>query len=509
MKKSLKAGVLKFSSRMLSVFLTLSVVFSIFGEVPALAETTTFTSSTVSAPYAKDIRLDTTATYQCNTGDTYTFVAYTSSSTPPTASASNNLVSVQYVRKVSGGYEYRMTALNQQGSSLVRVTQGNETVSFPVDINNFFYTTVKSDTNQVIRLAKGESYTYKFTIMGGGEPLFTSVYDAVLTTPSSPGIMTVQLVKKDGLNYYVKVTALSDKIGDESRVCILFPNSLYYNPNSFTSYGTVQIKPDPSAPVIPMKSDTTLNFTLAQNKPYTFKITGAAIFKPNHEGVFQTELIRKSGNDYYYRILPTGLPGQWAEFSMSNGITTQKVCTVTIRTLIPVVMKSDTTQDFPITQGKSYTFKITGATGFNPGTPDIFKTELVKRSGSDSFYKITAIGPVGSSAGMYMGATNQPVQKVCVVSVTAPGSFISDTTSDFTIPAGKNYTFKITSPGAETVSLTAGTGNTFRVVSTKKSGNDFYFTITAYGIPPQSKSSGVYVSVDGLTPKKICVVNLE
>ncbi|TQI66120.1 hypothetical protein [Clostridium sp. KNHs216] len=457
-----------------------------------------------SAP--KNIRLDTTGLYQCDPGDSYRFVAYTNSPTPPAAGSDNSHVSVQYVRKVDGGYEYRMTAqpYESDGYSQVQVTSGSETVSFPVLIDYTFFPSVESDTHQTVRLAKGESYTYKFTIMGGGEPTFTGGYNAASTTP----IITVQLVKKDGSNYYVKVTALSDKIGDEAYVYIQLLNSRYYDPNSITSYGTVQIKPDPSAPVIPMKSDTTSSFTLAQNKFYTFKITGAPIFKPDHEDRFRTELIRKSGNDYYYRILPAGFPGQTAEFSMSNGITTQRVCNVTIGALIPVVMKSDTTQNFSLTQGKSYTFKITGATGFNPGTLNIFKTELVKRSGSDSYYKITAIGPVGSSAGMYMGVADQPVQKVCVVSITELGSFLSDTTSNFTIPLGKNYTFKITAQGAKTVALTAGTGNTFRVVSSKRDGNDFYFTISACDITSMGKSSGVYVSVDGLAPKKICVVTL-
>ena len=457
----------------------------------------------------KNIHLDTTGLYESNNGESYRFVAYTNSPTPPAASTINNLVSVQYVRKVNGGYEYRMTTSNNlQGYSQIRVTSGSETASFPVLINSLSNPIVKSDTHQVVKLAKGESYTYKFTIMGGGEPTFTSVYNAVPTTPSSPGIMTVQLVKKDGLNYYVKVTALSDKIGDESYVCIRFPESYAYSPNSFSSYGTVQIKPDPSAPVIAMKSDTTSSFTLAQNKSYTFKVTGAAIFAPDSEELFRTEFIRKSGNDYYYRITSMGFPGQRAEFSMSNGITTQKVCVVTIGALIPVVMKSDTTQNFSLTHGKSYTFKITGATGFNPGTQDLFNTELVKRSGSDSYFKITAIGPAGSSSGMYMGIADQTGQKVCVVSITESGAFTSDTTTDFTIPTEKSYTFKINAPGANTVNLSAGTGNTFRVVSTKKSGNDFYFTITAYGIPAQSKLSGVYVSVDRQTPKKVCVVTL-
>ena len=107
--------------------------------------------------------------------------------------------------------------------------------------------------------------------------------------------------------------------------------------------------------------------------------------------------------------------GVYNDFFMYNGYTTQKVCTVT--TGAPIPMKSDTTQNFSLARGRSYTFKITGATAFNPGTAGVFKTELVKRSGLDSYYKITAVGPSGSSSGMYIGDGVQPVKRVCAVSV--------------------------------------------------------------------------------------------
>lgn len=219
----------------------------------------------------KNIRLDTTGLYICNSRDSYQFIAYTDSPTPPNANTNNNLVSVKYVRKVNGGYEYRMTALdnlNITGYSLVRVTSGGETVSFPVLVDNSFYPIVESDTNEEIKLAKGESYIYKFTIIGGGEPTFTSTYDAV---PTDDGIMTVKLVKKDGPNYFVKVTATSAKVGEETYVCIMFPNNIHHNPNSFSGYGKIVIKSG-SAPTMTMKSDTNSNFTLSKGSSYTFKI---------------------------------------------------------------------------------------------------------------------------------------------------------------------------------------------------------------------------------------------
>lgn len=375
----------------------------------------------ISAP-PKSIRLDTSGVYTCETGGTYDFVAYTNSSTPPAASTTNELVTVKFVKKVSGGYQYRMTVKNPDGKTqypsacLVRVKQGNETVSFPVNIDNFFQPTVKSDTNSTVKLYKGQSYTYKFTIMGGGEPSFGSVYNAVPAVPGS-GILNVQLVKKDGPNYYVKVTATSTDTGDRSYIYVQFPHSGWYNPNSISSYGTVEIGPDPAKPVIPMESDTTKDFTLAENRSYTFKLTGVAQFTAQNSGGFQIELLRKSGNDSYYRITPTSSVGTYDSFYMYNGRTTQKVCTVTVGAPIIYPMKSDTTQNFSLAGGKSYTFKITGVTAFNPGTAGVFRTELVKRCGLDSYYKITAVGPSGSSSGMYMGDGVQPVKRICTVTV--------------------------------------------------------------------------------------------
>lgn len=224
--------------------------------------------------------------------------------------------------------------------------------------------------------------------------------------------------------------------------------------------------------------------------------------------MFETKLIRKAGNDSYYKITATGRVGSSAGFYMSNGNTTQRVCVVTVGNPAPITMKSDTTHDFSLVKGKSYTFKLTGATNFTCGSAGAFKTELIKKSGNDSYYKITATGRVGTSAGIYMSAPGQGTKKVCVVSIDPLGTFTSDTTADFSFRIGNNYTFKITAPGANTVKLTAGTPNTFKVISTKRSGDNFYITIATTEISCNSKISGVYVSVDGVSPKKLCTVTL-
>lgn len=362
------------------------------------------------AASVKNLRLDTTAQYKCREGDEYRFVAYTSSPTPPFASASNDIVSVKYQRKVAGGYEYLMTASSyKDGYSLVRVTSGGETVSFPVLVDYTFTHSVESDTHQIVSLAKGESYTFKFTIMGGGEPEFVQIYQAV---PAAAGIMKLQLVKKDGPDYYVKATATGGKVGEEAYVCIQFPNSHLTTIPSYSSYGGIKIKAGASA--APMKSDTTADFTIAERTGYLFKITSASKFVPGTDGVFSTKLVSRSGGDSFYMVTAVGQPGQQVGFYMSNGTTTQRVCIVTVGA---PAMKSDTTRDFSVVRGGSYTFKLSSATNFVAGSPGVFKTQLVKQTSNDSFYKITAVGKIGSCSGLYMSVPGHPAIRACIVSI--------------------------------------------------------------------------------------------
>jgi pSer/pThr/pTyr-binding forkhead associated (FHA) protein len=75
---------------------------------------------------------------------------------------------------------------------------------------------------------------------------------------------------------------------------------------------------------------------------------------------------------------------------------------------------SDTTADVTVKKGASYQYKITAsaAPSFTLGTSGVFNYTLVSKSGNDYFYKITAVGAVGSSTGVYVNG-----QKVNVATV--------------------------------------------------------------------------------------------
>ncbi|MDF2632082.1 MAG: hypothetical protein K0Q85_678, partial [Caproiciproducens sp.] len=163
-----------------------------------------------------------------------------------------------------------------------------------------------------------------------------------------------------------------------------------------------------------------------------------------------------------------------------------------------------------VRQGLSYTFKITGASRFYTDTDGVFKTEQVKTIGSTVFYKITALGEPGQQADFYMAAADQSVQKVCTVAVAAPPPPIviqSDTNRDFAIAPKFSYQFKITAPGATAVNFNAGTAGVFEVNFVRRTGDDFYYKITAIG--QSGKEAGIYASVPGQTPQKLCKVSIS
>jgi hypothetical protein len=437
-----------------------------------------------------DIRLDTTSEYVCNIGDTYRFVAYTTSGTAPDVSTYDNRISVTYVGKVTRGYEYRIKAL-KEGGSLVKVRQYDEVATFPVSVN--FEATepyVSSDAPDEISLEQGASYTYKVSIMGGGEPQFVA---------GESGGLSTQIVKKEGMDYYCKVTA-TGKVNTVSELHVIFPDS--GDDNYDVTLGNVSITP------LTMKSDTNVNFSVKQGASYTFKITGATSFTSGSSGVFKIDFVSKSGVDSFYKITAIGQPGQQTGLYMSApGQVAQKICVVTVSPSL--VMKSDTNVNFSVKQGGTYTFKISGATSFTSGSSGVFKIDFIQKSGADSYYRITAIGQPGQQTGLYMSAPGLAAQKVCVVTVdpAAQITIKSDTNYDFAIAKGASYQFKLTAPGAQTLSFSAGTSGVYQITPISHTGDNFFYKITAVG--QSGKETGLYASVPGQPALKICKVAIK
>lgn len=256
----------------------------------------------------------------------------------------------------------------------------------------------KSDTNNDFSVRQGASYTFKLS-------------NAASFTAGTNGVFKVDLVKKSGNDSYYKITA-TGKPGQATGFYMAAANQA----SQKVCVVTVAAVPAPVA-----KSDTNSNFSVKQGASYTFKLSNAASFTAGTNGVFKVELVKKSGNDSYYKITATGQPGQATGFYMSAGQSNQKVCVVTVAATPQISIQSDTNRDFAIAKASSYQFKITapGAASVNlfAGTSGVFNITLVRHTGDDFFYKITAVGQPGAAAGIYASVPNQPGKKLCVVAI--------------------------------------------------------------------------------------------
>lgn len=113
-------------------------------------------------------------------------------------------------------------------------------------------------------------------------------------------------------------------------------------------------------------------------------------------------------------------------------------------------VKSDTTQPFALSGGKSYTFRLTvsgtgSAPKFTVGNRNLLKTRLKQKSGGNYYYQITAANTSGST-GVYTSLPGQKAQRLCVVTVSKKSS----STSTQTTPE----------KATETIDVYAGTGDT-------------------------------------------------
>ena len=154
----------------------------------------------------------------------------------------------------------------------------------------------------------------------------------------------------------------------------------------------------------------------------------------------------------------------------------------------PPTFVSDTNSALSVND--AYTFKITSTNSKVPtfvvGTPGIFTVQFVKQSGSDYFYKITAIGPISAQTGIYVNG-----EKLLVATVkSAACAFVSDTNSNLSVNSA--YTFKITSKNGKAPSFIVGTPGAFDVKLVKQAGSDYFIKITAVGAP--GAQAGIYIN---------------
>lgn len=206
---------------------------------------------------------------------------------------------------------------------------------------------------------------------------------------SVPGIFNIQPFGKSGSDYYFLLIAAGNP-GSQA--------DLYVNGARLLT-ATVGTN---------FLSDTNNDFTVKGT--YQMRITCPNGKIPNlifgTPGVFAYRLVKTSRCDLYFQITSVGAEGTQSGLYV-NGV---KLLTATAGTSF----RSDTNDDFTV--NGTYQIKLTSLNGKIPnlvfGTPGVFTYRLVKTSGSDYYFKITAMGASGAKSGLYVNGTRLLVAAV-------------------------------------------------------------------------------------------------
>jgi hypothetical protein len=157
-------------------------------------------------------------------------------------------------------------------------------------------------------------------------------------------------------------------------------------------------------------SDTNNDFTLAHGASYQFKITAqvAPVMTSGTSGVVDITNVGKSGNDYFIKVTAKGATGA------KTGIYVNGTKLLVITVGGAAAFTSDTTTNLTVKKGASYQYKITSsaAPAFTLGSAGVFNYSLVSHSGNAYIYKITAVGAVGATTGVYVNGQKVNVAKV-------------------------------------------------------------------------------------------------
>ncbi|MBW7571512.1 hypothetical protein [Caproiciproducens faecalis] len=253
-------------------------------------------------------------------------------------------------------------------------------------------------------------------------------------------------------------------------------------------------------------------------EPPTVKIGDTTKLKVEFDKQIGTATPQK----YQYKYVGLKAGSTTVTLTSKDGLTAKETFTVKSSNANDVVIKSDTTDNLFMKPASSYTLKITCATKGGKATKPIvtvgdnkiLKVEYLKKNGSNFYYKITAIGKAGQSAGLYTAAAGTKAVKQFTVIITNQVINTSknikikcDTTKDFGLKKGASYIFKMTSANGVMPIFTVGTKGLFRFELIKKSGDDYFYKITAVGTA--GKSAGIYTTIPNENPVRQCKVTIS
>lgn len=272
------------------------------------------------------------------------------------------------------------------------------------------------------------------------------------------------------------------------------------------------------------------NRTIQVNAKDYFQILSSALEAPtvkaDDEAKLKVEFDKQVGDatlkTYQYRYEGLKAGNVTVTVASKDNMTAKETFTVKENTTSSdkIVIKSDTVGDLKLKEGGSYIFKITSTNNgvaykptFNAGNAKVLEVRFLNQNKNNYYYKVTAIGKAGQATGVYTSAPGLKAvlqSKAVIISAVATATkpekitLKCDTTGEFAITKGAKYCFKISADKGDAPSFTLGTKGVFASKLLKKSGNDYFYEITATGEPGQS--AGVYTTVKGQNPVKQCKV---
>lgn len=164
-----------------------------------------------------------------------------------------------------------------------------------------------------------------------------------------------------------------------------------------------------------------------------------------------------------------------------------------------LTFKSDTGANVTLGTNASYVFKITSLNGKKPSFSipgKSFNVTPAGNKGADYFFKVTAVGKDGDSAGVYINGSKSPETVLSIKNTVT-----IDTGKTIKVQPGKTYQFKVTSPVKPEFS--SGNSSVFKVTYNGNKGNNYFFIAKAVGKAGQG--TGFYLN-HSKTPVTVGVI---
>lgn len=175
-------------------------------------------------------------------------------------------------------------------------------------------------------------------------------------------------------------------------------------------------------------------------------------------------------------------------------------------TIPSVSFKLDTTNTYTFGVGNKYYFLVKTSSDAVPSVTSSSPNVSV------AFSKKVAEGYLFEISGVSNGTatiTAQIGNEVASFPVVVLASSIqSDTTFPFSVKVGSDYRFRmiVLNNSSALPHFTVGNGNAFTTRFIERTGNNYYFSIRAVGVP--GTSTGVYTTMPGEPPVRQCVVSI-